>query len=203
MKKLFEFLMQHKITPNGWFTLWSFHKGIGYPNYVNTSIEITKLERENMLVASNTIMGTIYKPSPKGLMVIKECERMISQYKKTIDTTGWDEKIKEYNELFPKGKRTGSTVAYRSNPKELLKAFVWFFEEYSEYDWDDVMNATTMYVDVFEKNSDYNYMMNSRYFIKKSDVNKETHSKLADSIWNIKEGNDIDVNETGYHYFEN
>lgn len=186
--------MQNKITPNGWFTLWSLYQGIGYPGYINNGIEAMKLEKELFITNDFKITG-------KGLMIIKEAERIISQYKKTIDTTGWDEKIEEYNSLFPKGRREGSSVGYRCNPKELLKPFVWFFEEYSNYTWEDVFTATKRYIEKFETDGNYTYLQNAKYFIKKSDVNKNVVSTLADVVWTIKEGNDVAINDIGFHYF--
>jgi hypothetical protein len=41
--------------------------------------------------------------------------------------------------------------------------FRWFFAEY-DYTWDEVINATTMYVNEYQKNN-YLYMQNSKYFI--------------------------------------
>jgi hypothetical protein len=44
-------------------------------------------------------------------------------------------------------------------------------------------------------------MQTSRYFIKKDDKSKNTISNLAGICYNIAEGNDEDVSESGYHYF--
>jgi hypothetical protein len=78
---------------------------------------------------------------------------------------------------------------------------VWFFKEYPEYTWEDVFTATTRYVEPFEESSDYTYMQTSRYFIKKDDKSKNTISTLAGICYNISQGNDEDVKESGYHYF--
>jgi hypothetical protein len=112
----------------------------------------------------------------------------------------WEEKIKQYNELFPKGKKEGSSVSFRTNPKELYEKFKWFFQEYPEYDWDMVLNATEKYIKVFEEACDYTYMQTSKYFIKKDDKNKVTTSTLSTHCYNIAEGNNEDIS-TGTYYF--
>ena len=197
MKELFEFLIANKITPNGFFTLFTLYQKLGYSGYIMCNLELNKLEKENF-VKKNDITQE-YEPTSKGIVLLKEAERKMSRVKKTIVTKDWDEKIIQYNELFPKGKRTDSTVAYRRNPKELKESFIWFFDKYSEYDWDDVLNITKRYIESF--NDDYMYLPNAKYFIKKSDINKTVTSTLANLIYNAKEGNDVTINDSGLQYY--
>ena len=86
-------------------------------------------------------------------------------------------KIKQYRELFPKGKLP-SGVPARNNVKTLTDSFKWFFQTY-DYSWDTIIKATTMYVNEYSKD-EYLYMQNSKYFIKKQDKHKGTQSGLAD-----------------------
>lgn len=197
MKKLFEFLIANKITPNGFFTLFTLSQQLGYTGYIRSDLEINKLEKE-LFVKKNDITQR-YEVTSKGIVLLKEAERLMSRVKKTIVTKEWDEKIVQYNELFPKGKRNDSTVGYRRNPKELKDTFIWFFDKYSEYNWDDVLEITKKYIDSF--GDDYTYLQNAKYFIKKSDVNKTISSTLADLIYNVREGNDITINDDGVQYY--
>lgn len=94
-----------------------------------------------------------------------------------------------------------SAHSYRTNPKELYDKFIWFFNEYPDYTWELVLQATGQYVKSFQDASDYTYMQSSKYFIKKEDKNKQVTSTLASMCWNMLEGNDVDVTSEGYHYF--
>jgi hypothetical protein len=105
-----------------------------------------------------------YKLTMEGLSVLREAEKcagMIAKQKEKkskIPFEEWKEKIEEYNNLFPKGRKEGSTISFRTPPKELYARFIWFFAENPEYDWDLVMKATGNYVKAFEEEGDYTYM---------------------------------------------
>jgi hypothetical protein len=138
------------------------------------------------------------------LHVIREAEQILAKMKRAKKTevpfSDWEEQIVKYNEMFPKGKKIGSSVTFRTNPKELFDRFKWFFKEYPEYTWEDVLTATEMYVKVYEDANDFTYMQTSKYFVKKEDKSKSTTSTMASLIYNIKSGNVDDV-DSGFHYF--
>lgn len=197
MKKLFEYLIKNKITPNGFFALYTLMEKIGYLGYIHTNLEFNKLEKEEFIVKSKTTEQ--YEVTKKGRILLKDAENIMSKIKKTIVSEDWEKKIIEYNELFPKGKRSNSNIGYRRNPKELRNSFIWFFKEYPEYTWDDVLNITKQYIE--SQNGDYTYLQNSKYFIKKMDVNKTVSSTIADLLYNAKEGNDVLNTDVGTQYF--
>jgi hypothetical protein len=205
MKDLYDYLVKNKVSPNGLFVLHCSFNNYMYPSYVNFKTEQYRLETTGHLVKENTGVNEIYKITLTGEHLLKECEHILNKAKRAkknpIALAEWDEKIAEYNQIFPAGKKSGTSLAFRTNPKELVAAFVWFFKEYPEYSWEDVLNATRKYVQPFEETSEYTYMQTSRYFVKKDDKSKNTISTLAGICYNIAEGNDEDISETGFHYF--
>jgi hypothetical protein len=204
MKELFTYLMANKITPNGLFALWTISEKVGYLNYINIVIELSKLERLNLITKIQCENNTCtYNITSKGRIILITAAKHMASAKKTNKVTmqEWESYIVTYNEMFPKGKKEGSAVGFRTNPKELLEKFSWFFEEYPEYSWENVLAATKSYTKEFEDKNDYTYMQTSKYFIKKEDKNRVVTSTLAQICYNISQGDDININNTGYHYF--
>jgi len=204
MQTLFNKLASSGITPNGFYVLYAKFKNINHHNYVNFFHEQHKLQLQGFLKASCKNHKTIYTILPKGLELISEVEDLFNGMNKAktpkFKYEDWEERIKEYNHLFPKGKKQGSSVSYRTNPKELFTRFKWFFSEYSEYSWEEVMEATRRYIKVYEDLGDNTFLQTSKYFIKKQDVNRIITSNMATMCYNIAEGNDIDAND-GTFYF--
>ena len=203
MKDLYDFLVKNKVSPNGLFVLNCVHNGYMYPNYVNFNHEQYRLEITGHLKKDVTGVSPVYKITDKGVMLLKEAEHTLTKMKrakKNISTENWEENIAKYNEMFPKGKKEGASISFRTNPKELMERFIWFFKEYPEYTWELVFQATERYVNSFDETTGYTYMQTSKYFIKKEDKSKTITSTLATMCYNIKEGNDVEIN-TGYHYF--
>jgi hypothetical protein len=204
MKEYYDHLVKNKITPNGVFVLHATYKSYMYPNFVNFQHEQYRLVLTGFLTEESTGPGKVYKITDKGLHLIRECENIMSKMKRTKKTdipfSDWEENIVRYNKLFPAGKKPGSSVSFRTNPKELFAIFGWFFKEYPEYTWDDVFKATDKYMEPFDASNDYTFAQTSKYFIKKDDKSRNTTSTLATMCYNIAEGNDQAMN-TGYHYF--
>jgi hypothetical protein len=205
MKELYDYLVQQKITPNGLFILHATHQNYMYVNYVNYKSEQYRLSLTGHLVEDKSGgLNSVYKITDKGLHVIREAEQLLGKLKRVRKTelpfSEWEEQIVKYNDMFPKGKKQGSSVTFKTNPKELFERFKWFFREYPEYTWGDVLTATEMYIKVYEEANDFTYMQTSKYFVKKEDKSKTTTSSLASLIYNIKSDNVDDV-ESGFHYF--
>ena len=132
--------------------------------------------------------------TPLGLKVLNEWETYLVKRKKKIaeDVLGPDvlERVKEYREAWP-AKRLPSGELARQSVNELKDKFIWFFKTYPEYDWDLVLDATDYYNIVYERKN-YQYMVTSSYFIKKTNpVTKETTSKLADYCQELLDNPDI------------
>lgn len=83
-------------------------------------------------------------------------------------------------EFFPKGRRAGQTVAWRSNRRDVVVKLQKFFKLYGDtYSHEDIVEATRKYVNSF--NGDYTFMKSLNYFIHKEDRTKgESVSTLAD-----------------------
>lgn len=203
MKELYDFLVKNKVSPNGLFVLHCTHCSYMYPNYVNFNHEQYRLEITGHLRKENTGVNIIYKVTEKGLHLLREAEHVLTKMKrakKAINLEDWEDNVVRYNEMFPKGKKEGSSVSFRTNPRELMDRFMWFFKEYPEYTWEHVFQATEKYVSTFDEATGFTYMQTSKYFIKKDDKSKTTTSTLATMCYNIVEGNDTEVS-SGYHYF--
>jgi hypothetical protein len=205
MKEFYDFLIKNELTPNAHYVLYCMVYNIpivGIP-YTLEQYKLSLNDYVNEHVAEDkTIFYTI---TAKAAHVIHESEVYICNIKTVkkvnkIDFKDWEDKIKQYNELFPKGKKEGSSISFRTNPKELYEKFKWFFQEYPEYDWDMVLAATEKYIKVFEEANDYTYMQTSKYFIKKDDKNRVTTSTLSTHCYNIAEGNDEEI-ASGTYYF--
>lgn len=205
MKEFYDFLIKNELTPNAHYVLYCMVYNIpivGIP-YTLEQYKLSLNDYVNEHVAEDkTIFYTI---TAKAAHVIHESEVYICNIKTVkkvnkVDFKDWEDKIKQYNELFPKGKKEGSSISFRTNPKELYEKFKWFFQEYPEYDWDMVLAATEKYIKVFEESNDYTYMQTSKYFIKKDDKNRVSTSTLSTHCYNIAEGNDEELS-TGTYYF--
>jgi hypothetical protein len=205
MKEFYNFLIKNELTPNAHYILYCmvYNIPIVGVSYTSEQYKLSLNDYVNENIAEDkTIFYTI---TAKAAHVIHESEVYICNIKTVkkvnkVDFKDWEDKIKQYNELFPKGKKEGSSISFRTNPKELYEKFKWFFQEYPEYDWDMVLTATEKYIKVFEESNDYTYMQTSKYFIKKDDKNRVTTSTLSTHCYNIVEGNDEEMT-TGTYYF--
>lgn len=107
--------------------------------------------------------------SDKGESLIKSVEMLFKPIKKlkNIELLGADfkERIKEYIEIFPTQKLPSGKYA-RGNAKNIEENFMWFFQEYPDYGWDTILEATEKYVEEYRLKN-YEYMRTAMYFIKK------------------------------------
>jgi hypothetical protein len=200
MKKLFDYLASNNVTPNGYYVLHSIKNNYHHINYINLRTEQHRL----------TLSEFIYEEDGKFLLTQKakqlldavdKIDLSIEKRVKKVPIGTWEKEIAEFNNLFPKGRRDGSSTAYRTNPKELHERFCWFFKEYPNYNWELVLEMTKKYVEIFNESGDYRYMQSSKYFIKKQDKNMEVTSTLASMCWNKLEGNDEELSSQNFHYF--
>ena len=205
MKDFYNFLSENNISPNGLYVLYCMENAYPLEN-VSFLHEQYKLSLHGFCKEEySEDFGVYYDITKKAQQLLHDAEVYICNMpvKTKVNKTNfadWEKNIQSYNELFPKGKKSGSTVSFRTNPKELYEKFKWFFANYPEYTWEDVLNATEKYVKDFEESCDYTYMQTSKYFIKKDDKSRVTTSTLATMIYNMQEGND-DVVSSGRHYF--
>lgn len=180
MWELFQKIQKYNITPNQCMLLLAFHEGITpstyddldhkallKESYIDNNSDVTN-EGEKIVTTLNNYFKINKKKTSKQLLG-KAGALNISQYR----------------DIFPKGKLP-SGVPGRNNVKILTENFRWFFAEYN-YSWEEIIKATKMYVNEFQKNN-YMYMQNSQYFISKQDKHKVKTSKLADYCDMLRDG---------------
>ena len=80
-------------------------------------------------------------------------------------------------EIFPKGKKEGTTSYWRGNRKEIRERLQKFFKLYgNKYTIEQVLKATQNYVSSF--NGNYSYMRILKYFILKDERKPDEEGKL-------------------------
>ena len=140
--------------------------------------------------------GPMYSLTPKGRSICVKYDQLFSKAKKRTTTQllgkGYLDMLKLYRSAFPAGKLPSGKPA-RQNLKTLENCFRWFFETY-DYTWDEVAQATLMYVSEYE-DKEYMYMKTSQYFVCKQDKHKVKHSELADYCDMVRDGIQPDTNE--------
>lgn len=199
MKKFYDYLASQGLTPNGYYVLHATINGYYHDKYINIRTEQHRLAVTDFLIED----GDQYTLTSKATDIVKTAEKLLVEVTKKIKKVPygmWEAEITQFNNMFPKGKRDGSSIAYRTNPKELHERFMWFFETYPEYNWEMILDVTKKYVETTSEN-DVRYLQSSKYFIKKQDKNLEITSTLASLCWNVVEGNDEEVSAQGFHYF--
>lgn len=136
-----------------------------------------------------------------GLQALEEFKTFQTKTKTKVtgEVLGKDflDKVKEYLNIFPDSKTlpggripTSKELA-KQGIDEIKDKFVRFRKAYPNYSWDVILDATEYYV-YLKSLENYNYMVTSSYFIKKTDPRtKEASSKLADYCQLITDNPDI------------
>ena len=194
MWELFQKILKAKMTPNQLQILFGIKQGVSLP-YI-TKEDVLDLIDEKYLKKKDSKF--VLTPKAK-LFIVRMDNYFIKAKKKTdIALMGKNsiDNINTYREIFP-AKKLPSGKPARNNVKALSDAFRWFFETY-DHTWDDVMKATSMYVNEY-RDKEYMYMQTSQYFICKQDKHRVKHSTLADYCDMILEG----VSTEDDHFKEN
>lgn len=162
MDEFLKFIVKNNLTPDQIFVLHSLHTGVQYElDYSNIG---TLLVHDYVYVS-----GSEYKISPKGNLLLLQAEKFLSSIRKTKplkqDINIWNNELSLYVSLFPKGFQGSQPI--RTNTKDLVDRFVWFFDRYN-YNWEVVLKATDKYVQSCEKDS-YRYIMTAKNFVKKEE----------------------------------
>jgi hypothetical protein len=185
MEEIFNKLIANKLSPNTFYVLHSMSQKIKPNSFVNSSIEVKRLQIDNWL-DENLVLTS------KSIIFIQEIDSYFRKSKKktTKDLLGSDysDMITNYLELFPSIKLPSGKYA-RGNKKNLEINFKWFFENY-EYSWDTILKATDNYVQERQREG-YKYMRTAQYFIRKQ--NSDAISDLANYCEMIESGTDYEV----------
>lgn len=205
MEEYFNFLVKSKVTPNGAFTLYCVNKRIGYPNFINTGVELKRLSLDGYLRETPNGMSINYEITDKGKLLLLQLEEMILRTKKMkkmkVPLSEWKDDIETFRKMFPAGFQSSARI--QSSAKDLLDRFVWFFAEYPEYDWDNVLDATEAYLDHMEKQPQgMKFVMIAKNFVKKEERSGKVTvtSPLADWCDAVVSGTVTQL-DTGTHYF--
>jgi hypothetical protein len=174
--QLWQTAIKYKITPNQLYFLDCCRDKIKPTTIINSDAEASICKIKGFIDEEGNITNL-------GAVILNEFETFLvkTKAKVTKEVLGENflDKVKEYREAWP-SKRLPSGELARQSVQELKDKLVWFFKTYPEYDWDLVLDATDYYNILYERKQ-YQYMMTSSYFIKKTDPRtRETRSKLAD-----------------------
>jgi len=183
MWELFQIMLKNNLTPNQVLLLFGIKQGVALPQV--TTDDKLDLEKLGFLILEN---GK-YTMSAEAKSLIVHLDNYFTKAKKKTDAQlmgkNFVDKINAYREVFPNIKLPSGKPS-RVNVKMLSESFRWFFETY-EYVWEDVINATKMYVNEY-RDAEYMYMQTSQYFICKQDKHKVKSSTLADYCDMIRDG---------------
>ena len=180
MWELLQQILKLKMTPNQFLVLYGIKKSLSLP-LDDVNEEVKQLIDLEMIKDGDLTI--------KGKKIITRFENYFIKSKKrtSIQLMGkkFNTKLNEYREIFPAGKIPSGKPA-RVNIRTLENSFRWFFENY-DFSWDEIIDATKMYVNEY-RDKDYMYMKTSQYFVSKEDKNKVKSSDLADYCDMIRDG---------------
>ena len=185
--QLWTTLIKYNVSPNQLYFLDCCRNKIK-----PTSLIDVDAERE--FATNRGHIGQDGKLTPGALFILDEFETLLAKTKKRVasEILGTDafNAITTYRNMFPAQKLPSGELA-RQSVQELKDKFVWFFKTYPEFDWDLVLDATDYYVYTKQKDG-YLYMINSSYFIQKTDPRtKISRSALADHCQMILDNPEI------------
>jgi hypothetical protein len=168
-------LIRHGISPNQIYFLDCCQSNIRPTTIINQ-------DAEKMICMAKGFINQNGELTNRGAIALNEFETYLVKRKRAVTkevlTPDFKVKIQEYINLWP-AITLPSGKAARQGAKNIEKKFVEFFKDYPEYDWNLVLDATDIYIIDFQK-KDYKYMINSLYFISKTDnITKDVTSELA------------------------
>ena len=182
MKDLFHLLKLRNVTPNGYYILYSLDQNLSFDLPIPYAAEVFKLKHLGLIDDDS-------KLTQEGRMFLIETYRIQLKQVKSINDeldSSFRENVETYRLLFPKGVVDGK--ALRSSMTDLVPAFIWFFKVYPQFTWENVINATKLYLESHQGN--YTYCKTAGYFIKKQDKSKNYISLLATWCEAEIDGND-------------
>ena len=179
-------LKETELTPNQLYLIWCIGTKLK-PININIHSELRLLKNEGIVDEKGLL-------SPLGLSILEKIPKSKGVVKPIVDVT--ENLVKEYLEIFPKGKLPSGKQA-RADKKNIKSNFEWFFKNY-KYDWDTVIKATKLYVDEYETKN-FMYMRTSQYFICKANPDRTRESELANYCAQIISG---DYQDDSNHFSE-
>jgi hypothetical protein len=154
---------------------------------------IINQDAEKLLCVAKGLINENGELTNLGAKLLNDFETYLVKRKRAVTkevlTPEFKAKIQEYIKLWPAITLPSGKTA-RQSVRDIEKKFVEFFKDYPDYDWNLVLDATEIYVLDFSK-VDYNYMVNSLYFISKNEIS-ELANKCQLIIDNPKELNKLE-----------
>lgn len=173
MEQLFQLCLTYQITPNQLYLLHFFRQKVK-PPFINVEAELFICKQKNFITSDNKI-------SYLGETILNEASFLFKKVKKKLTTEilgdNYQAKVKEYRELFPAGKNLFNNYTYRQPIEQLTPRFIWFFNQYPDYDWDLVLTVTKKHINDCA-GDEYKYLGKSDLFIQRREGTM-TRSTLA------------------------
>mgnify|MGYP004591026151 CR=1 FL=1 len=155
---------------------------------------LSTMIKEQKIVEENTLYGIKYLVTQRWS---EECDKVLLSADKEVPKEDRIQNLaKQLMDLFPKGKKAGTSQYWKGNTRDITLRLSKFFKLYgNKYSDEQIITATKNYIDSF--NGDYRFMRVLKYFIWKN-VNKinsegvnyiEECSDLANFIENSKDEN--------------
>jgi len=177
-------LIRHELTPNQFYLMWSINNGTSAPNLPAVLAVRRHLKVKGWILEDGRL-------SAKAIRIVKEINGFFKRSKRKTDKVvmgdDFDNHVTKYNELFPKKKLNTGKLA-RSSKNNLVPAFRWFFEN-TDFTWEEIIGATSSYLDDREDNN-WNFTINSQYFIRKQELDKSWKSELSNWCLAFRDGSD-------------
>lgn len=164
---------------------------------------IKKLVEKEVLIEKKTLLGTSYLITHRWAdtisSILLDSEKdNLNKYDARLETLA-----RKLMDIFPQGKKDGTTIYWRGNLKENKLKLKKFFKRYGNtYTDEQIIQAAEAYVNSF--NGNYSFMRVLKYFIWKDDRKideegtgyTETVSDLATFIENAGQVNNTNWMET-------
>lgn len=169
---------------------------------LNTGTEFEKnleelIDRE-IIIKENTLLGTQYLITNKWINIVSSI--LLDSEKDNLNE--FDERLEKLARnlmnIFPEGKKAGTTMYWRGNVKEIKLKLKKFFKRYSDkYTDEQILQATKAYVNSF--NGNYAFMRVLKYFIWKDErkMDSEGNSfieEVSDLATIIENADQVDNN---------
>lgn len=125
-----------------------------------------QIVKDGKVYYNNEAMQTLLMDNTDDLV-----QTILLDSEKTVPEIEREEALAiKMQEIFPLGKKEGTSQYYRGNKKEITLKIKKFFKLYGHYTDEQILQATQKYVDSF--NGNYTFMRVLKYFIIK-DVKKQ------------------------------
>lgn len=161
-------------------------KGLTLPEFlasllVKTGVDISELfksmEQKEILVKDGIFNSYLITQRWNSV-----CDDILLSADSSVPSDDRLEKLSlQLMELYPKGKKEGTSTYWRGNKREIRERLQKFFKLYGEkYSDEVILTATSKYVEGF--NGQYNFMRVLKYFIWKDKIVRDSESSKGSVV---------------------